>query len=132
MDYADITRQKPPAPRWRTSRISSGTPAIQVPAEIVTATPRTITATASVGIGLSATNASRILGGSGFKLRSVPLRRAIPASIAADRKNEIELSAKKVLIGTIASNPAAPAHPPIESALLLAPMSAFASLTLRR
>src|SRR5436305_1212907 len=58
-----MTTEKPPAPWWRV-RTSSGTPPIQVPEAIVSATASTITAAARTGSGRSAAKLSRMRGGS--------------------------------------------------------------------
>src|SRR5207253_11342767 len=101
--YDAATSEKLPAPRPSVSRTSVGTPTIQVPAEIVTPTPRTRTAAASIARGRSAAKPSRIRGAVGC---SPAGRRArTPESRAAERKNEAALIAKKALIGIKASRP---------------------------
>ncbi len=83
------------------------------------------------GSGRIAAKASRMRDGSELAVATVPLC-AMRLMNNAEMKNDAALSAKKVLIGAIASNPAAAAHPPIDSALVVAPSSPLASSTFAR
>ena len=85
-------------------------------------TPSTITAAARRGRGRSAAKPSRRRGASSCSGRPpAPRMRAISA---AETKNDAALTAKNALTGSTATSAAATAQPPIESAFVVAWMSA--------
>src|SRR5215208_2896175 len=107
--YAAAISEKLPAPPPSVSRTNVGTPTIHVPEEMVTATPRTTTAPARTGSGLSAAKPSRMRGAAEWA--ALPPRCLTRRRSAAERKNDAALRPKKALIGMKASKPAAAAQP---------------------
>src|SRR5215218_5068099 len=125
--YPAARSEKLPGPRPSVSRTSVGTPTIQVPDEIVTPTPSTTTAVASVGSGRSAVNPSRTLGAA---VAAPGIRRVrTPASRPADTRNEAALIAKNALIGRNVSSAPALAQPSTDRVSVVARTSPFAAWT---